>query len=358
MAKQTTTRRGYLKQSDVPKHGIEDALRVARTIEEECGGQPTAPLMVAKAMELSPQSGHFNRLCGAAAAYGLTEGGARAKLVKLTRLGRRILAPTAEGDDQVALREAVLEPRVIREFLQKYDRHRLPSNIVAANVLNQELGVPKERTEAVLQLIVSSARKVGFLEEIKGDSYVHLAAASVDAKDDDSEFMADHIDEPEGQDQVTESDASETAPAHEATEEVSRDVFISHGSNRKVVEQIKELLELARLKPVVAIEQETSAKPIPHKIRKGMQGCVAAIIHVGTEQRLVDEAGKEHRVLNSNVLIEIGAAMALYADNFILLVEKGVDLPSNLQGLAKITYDGDQLDYATAIKLFKSFGDL
>jgi Predicted nucleotide-binding protein containing TIR-like domain len=36
---------------------------------------------------------------------------------------------------------------------------------------------------------------------------------------------------------------------------------------------------------------------------------------------------------NSNVLIEIGAAMALYDRNFILLVEEGTKLPSNLQGL-------------------------
>jgi len=50
-------------------------------------------------------------------------------------------------------------------------------------------------------------------------------------------------------------------------------------------------------------------------------------------------------VLNPNVLIEIGAALALYGKRFILLVEEGTDLPSNLQGLYQARYSGGKLDY-------------
>lgn len=46
----------------------------------------------------------------------------------------------------------------------------------------------------------------------------------------------------------------------------------------------------------------------------------------------------------SNVLIEIGAAIVLYKRNFILLVEHGVVLLSNLQGLYEVRYDGGKLD--------------
>ena len=91
---------------------------------------------------------------------------------------------------------------------------------------------------------------------------------------------------------------------------------------------------LAGLNPVVAVDQETSVETdsLQDPDMEG-RGCLAGIIHVKTELRLYDKAGKEYIMLNENVLIEIGAAMALYEDNFILLVEKGVDLPSNLQGL-------------------------
>jgi hypothetical protein len=67
--------------------------------------------------------------------------------------------------------------------------------------------------------------------------------------------------------------------------------------------------------------------------------------------------GKEHRTLNQNVLIEIGAAMALYGRSFILLVEKDVTLPSNLQGLYEVRYSGTKLDYDATMKLLKAFND-
>lgn len=35
--------------------------------------------------------------------------------------------------------------------------------------------------------------------------------------------------------------------------------------------------------------------------------------------------------------------MALYKGNFVLLVENGVTLPSNLQGLYECRYSGDEL---------------
>ena len=55
-------------------------------------------------------------------------------------------------------------------------------------------------------------------------------------------------------------------------------------------------------------------------------------IHVGAEGEYLDKDGNKQRKINDNVLIEIGAAMALYGKKVILLVEKGVVLPSNLQG--------------------------
>ena len=54
-------------------------------------------------------------------------------------------------------------------------------------------------------------------------------------------------------------------------------------------------------------------------------------------------------------LIEIGAAMAVYGKKIILLVEKGVSLPSNLQGLYRCEFEGDKLEYDSPMKLLKTF---
>lgn len=86
--------------------------------------------------------------------------------------------------------------------------------------------------------------------------------------------------------------------------------------------------------------------------------CGAAIIHVDAERKLIDADGNEHIVLNENVLIEIGAAMALYGRRFILLVREGVKLPSNLQGLYEVRYEGDGLDAAVAMRLLEAIADI
>ena len=70
---------------------------------------------------------------------------------------------------------------------------------------------------------------------------------------------------------------------------------------------------------------------------------------------LIDETGKEYPQINGNVLIEIGAAMALYNRRFVLLVERGVVLPSNLQGLYEVRYEGEQLEFDATMKLLEVF---
>ena len=59
--------------------------------------------------------------------------------------------------------------------------------------------------------------------------------------------------------------------------------------------------------------------------------------------------------INDNVLIEIGGAIVVFGKKVILLVEKGVTLYSNLQGLYRCGYVGDQLDYDATMKLLKTF---
>ena len=109
--------------------------------------------------------------------------------------------------------------------------------------------------------------------------------------------------------------------------------------------------------PVVAEEHETTSKPVPEKVLDDMRSCCAGIIHVASEEELLDKTGAVHHRINENVLIEIGAAMALYGNNFILLVQRDVHLPSNLQGLYKCFYEGDKLDYEATMKLLKAFSE-
>lgn len=178
MATTAKKTRRYLSQSDVPSCDLEQAMRVARALTDEYGKQPTRPLLVASAMGLAPKSSRFRMICGASIAYGFTSGGYQAQAIELTALGRRVVAPTEEGDDVKAMREAVRRPRVLNEFLTRYDGSPLPSEKIAINVL-EDMGVPDDRAGNTYRLIVESARRVGYIRDIKGSAYVDLALDDV-----------------------------------------------------------------------------------------------------------------------------------------------------------------------------------
>jgi len=355
--------RKYLSQSDVPAYSLDQAIRVPMALSDNFGKNPTRPLRVAQAMNLSPTSSGFRMVCGAAIAYGLTEGGYNAELISLTPLGRRIVAPTREGDDTAARREAMLRPRVIRDFLTRYNGSKLPQDAIGRNVL-EEIGVPSDRAQAVYALIIESARSVGFLREVKGQSYVDLdsaaeptASEAVPDPTPDATLPAPELpDNPPAPGGLAPSPTSSAAPPTLGIRKTNR-VFITHGKNQEIVSQLKEMLTFGGFTPVVAIESETISKPVPDKVLDDMRSCDAAVIHVGEEVKVLTPDGKELRVLNQNVLIEIGAAMAFYGRKFILLVEKGVTLPSNLQGLYEVRHEGGKLDYESTMKLLKAFND-
>ena len=96
---------------------------------------------------------------------------------------------------------------------------------------------------------------------------------------------------------------------------------------------------------------------MPKKVMDEMRTCNAAVIHVGVEGVWHDEKGNEIPRINENVLIEIGAAMALYGDKFVLLVEEGAVLPSNLQGLYECRYEGTDLKWPATMKLLKALSE-
>jgi len=108
----------------------------------------------------------------------------------------------------------------------------------------------------------------------------------------------------------------------------------------------------------VSVERESVAQPVPDKVMNDMRTCGAGIIHIEDEVRLLDEEATQHIMLKQNVLIEIGAAMALFGRRFILLVKEGVELPSNLRGLYEVRYGGDKLDGDVTIRLLKAINEM
>ncbi|MEQ1933576.1 MAG: TIR domain-containing protein, partial [Fimbriimonadaceae bacterium] len=356
--KASAEKRSYLSQTDVPGSSLENALRVPRAISEHYAGDPVTPLQLAAALEMSPNAGPFRMLCGTSIAYGLTDGGSNAQQISLQSLGKRIVKPLEEGDDALAKREAILKPRVVGEFLTKYSGSPLPRHDIALNVL-QEMGVPKDKAESVFSLIVDGAQTVGLLREIKGKQYVDLTGVPrVPANIPESQVELEASDDIQSEDESLVSPPKPNTALLQSPLQLTRRVFITHGKDKSFLDPIKKLLGFGEMIPIVSVEKQSVSKPVPDKVMEDMRSCSAAIIHVDAEQTLIDKDAKEHKIVNPNVLIEIGAAMALYGRRFILLVRDGVDLPSNLQGLYEVRYKGDALDGEATIKLLEAINDI
>jgi hypothetical protein len=184
--------RKYLSQADVPGCSLDRALRVPQALAESLGFKPTIPLQVAAAMEIQPGSGNFRMLTGAAIAYGLTKGGYNSPQIELEPLGLRIFKPTEEGQDLVAKRQAFLKPRVIGEFLAKYNGASLPKDTIGRNVLS-EMGVPIDRAADVFTLILEGASTLGLIRDINGRQYVDLSATGTSSANNEKNSTRDSV---------------------------------------------------------------------------------------------------------------------------------------------------------------------
>lgn len=360
-------KRIYFKQADFPQSTLQQAQKIASALVDNFGAKEGSPPDIALAIGISPTSSGWPHLAGSSIAYGLTDGGVNANAIKLTPLGRKLVAPEEEGEDLAARREAIMKPRISKEFFERYRRAKFPNDAIGTNVL-KSLGIPAGRAQSALETVKANGRYAGIIRDTPTGPFVNLDSPGVPAPtatpalpehDADEETAS----EPGASPGTTASTpgappagtTAAVAAAHPAFDPKTNRVFISHGKQKAVVTQIKELLAFGSFDPIVSVERESMVIPVPEKVFEDMRSCGAGVIHVGAEGKYLDRDGAEHTKINDNVLIEIGAAMALYGKKVILLIEKGVALPSNLQGLYRCDFEGDRLDYEATMKLLKTF---
>ena len=340
-----------ISQTDVPSGSLEQALRVANVIASQYGKAPTRPIDVAAALEMSPSSGPFRSLCGASIGYGLTEGGPNASIISLTELGRRIVAPLEEGDDTQARRQAVLVPTVVREFLKKYDGSPLPVDKIAFNVL-ESMGVPRDRSKSVFDLIVKNAESVGFLKRIKDKTYVDTGVTGTPLATVDEELKLTELsDAPNKLEEKFEETFENQVPSTPSPSRSSA-IFLGHGKNKKPLEQLTKILDEYRIPHKQATAEPNAGRPIPTKVADVMRSCGAAILIFTADEKYFDSEGDELWLPNDNVVHELGAASVLYDNRIVIFKEAGVTLSSNFSSIGYIEFEKDKLS-DKGIELFR-----
>lgn len=338
-------RRKRVSQSEVPRHLLRDALRVPEALAENFAKEPARPIDLAVALAMSPTSGGFRSLCGAALGYGLTTGGPNSQAIGLTDLGHRIVSPLREGDDEAAKREAVLTPGVVRRFLERYDGHPLPAENIAHNVL-ESMDVPRAAAGRVYDIIRQNADEVAFVKLIKEKAYVDLGPvqspvdaepeASVRAERDSASTSA-----------TSESEAATVAASASSGTPVpppirTERVFVSGGAKPELATQIAALLEFGGREAVAKADLEAPDTSHLLALVDEMRECSSGVFFLSaraTSEALLPGS----RSLSAGALFELGAAVALFGPRCVLVVEAGAEIPPWLSDLPSVTSSGGEL---------------
>jgi len=341
-----------------PKFSLMKSLEVAKSIIENNAGEPFDRLSLAESLGLSPGSSKFRMLIIASRKYGLIMGNYNSKQISLTPLAISILKYKDIKEKENALKESLFKIDLFKKIFNKYNKNKIPSKTLFKNILERDFEIPQDDTEQCHKLIIENAIEMNIIHKIHGNSYINLERLGSQGATEgeitgDKEVKIDNsIEEDLESAEIEEEKVEKVIPEVKVKETSKPKVFIAHSKNQKILEQIKDILEIGKFEPVIAEKVEAAAIPIPEKIFGLMRDCDYAIINISADEqeKLVDGTYK----INQNVLIEIGASFLRYDKKVILLVDKRIKLPSNLQGLNRCEYEGNELSWSTGITLTKT----
>ena len=138
----------------------------------------------------------------------------------------------------------------------------------------------------------------------------------------------------------------------ESTPRATTKVFIGHGRNQLVRHRVKGFVkDRCRLEPIILEELPSSGMTVIEKLEKyGRVADYAVLILTGDD---LDAAGAARA--RQNVIQELGWFQGVLGRNrTAVLLQKGVEIPSNVAGVVYIEFEGDNVE-ATFERLRSEF---
>ncbi|TWU51508.1 hypothetical protein [Rubripirellula reticaptiva] len=188
--KQTRNRTSTVSADALPRRTLEQAIRIPEVLHSTYAGKSASKKEICDTLEIGETSPNTHYLLSAAQAYGLiTKEGDQ---FLLSETGRKIVAPTFDGEDRDAQIKAIRTPTLLSQFFTDYDGHSLPSEQHFPNVMESKFGVPRDRVDETIRLVVDNGRYVGILNE-DGDGTLHLSVGGVSTVEDAADETQESI---------------------------------------------------------------------------------------------------------------------------------------------------------------------
>lgn len=336
--------------SEVPKHSLEQAIRIANALEEKNGGNPLPPMDVAFAIDMSPGSSSFRDLLSSSIKYGLTSGSYNQARVSLESLGRDVVEPKSPEDRRRALNDAAFRPDALRRVFEAYRGKKMPDPEFFRNAVSRDFGIPKDQAAAFVQVFEAN---VSFLGLVKPGSTGKWLSSEVPPT------LEPRTQGPVPQDADNEGPRNEfpperalAAPELHERKTQKQAIFVGHGKNKVPLQQLEKILTEYKIPYKVAIDEPNKGRPISQKVTEIMNECGSAVIIFTADEEFRDKDGNTIYRPSENAIFELGAASALYGSRIVIFRQAEVHFPANFRDIGHITFDGDNLS-AKATDLFR-----
>lgn len=142
-----------------PKHTLEEAIQVAKAIEEKNAGNPMRSDMLVKAVGfIQPTDWRYLDLLKAANMYGLASGTGTTATVSLEKIGQDIVAPGSPQQRRDALLKAFRNVEDFQKVDDFYKAKRIPEDEFFINTLTRDFGIPRDRADKFAEIFTANLR--------------------------------------------------------------------------------------------------------------------------------------------------------------------------------------------------------
>lgn len=219
MAQKVKSRRP--RGSNPPMLSLQEAIGIITRLYEDVGGEASYDTL-GRILDNSQSSSTFIKKLGTLKNYGLIADENR--LVRVSEIGRGIVAPTAPSELAASKKRAFLNIEVFAFLYEKYKGKLLPQDEFLTNVVVE--AVPREFAEKWIDRFKQSAKAAGLIRE-RGDGKLQVQETADAATDSISQYQ---------EESVREEQPSPHLPTRPREEPESEPVSYGHVSKIKLSE--------------------------------------------------------------------------------------------------------------------------
>lgn len=140
-----------------PKNPLEEALGVARAIEDKNAGKPMRAVDLVKAVGFNQANDwRFLDLLRSANLYGLVSGTGASATVRMEPIGEDIVAPSSSGQRQQALLNAFRNVDQFKTVEEFYSGKKIPEDEFFENTLVRDFQIPRDRVGTFIEVFTEN----------------------------------------------------------------------------------------------------------------------------------------------------------------------------------------------------------